>query len=127
MKEQEIESFPSEVVRKLKTYVYRLIDPRNGETFYIGKGRGDRIFSHIRGEQKLGGDDLNNRLKRIREIRLSGCEVAHVIHRHGMDDRTAFEVEAALIDAYSGLTNVVSGAGASDYGTMHAKEIIYRY
>jgi uncharacterized protein len=123
----EIESFPAEVGRKLKTYVYRLIDPRNGETFYVGKGQGDRVFSHIRGEQKLEGDELDNKLKRIREIRLAGFEVAHVIHRHGMDDKTAFEVEAALIDAYPGLTNIVGGAGGNDYGAMHAKEIIRRY
>jgi len=127
MNRPEIESFPVEVVRKLKTYVYRLIDSRNGETFYVGKGQGDRVFSHIRGEQKLEGDVLDNKLKRIREVRLAGFEVAHVIHRHGMDDKTAFEVEAALIDAYPGLTNIVGGAGGNDYGAMHAKEIIRRY
>jgi hypothetical protein len=44
-----------------------------------------------------------------------------------MDDKTAFEVEAALIDAYPGLTNIVGGAGSSDFGAMHAKEIITRY
>jgi len=106
---QGIESFPPDVARKLKTYVYRLIDPRNGETFYVGKGRGNRVFSHIRAEQDLEGDDLDNKVKRIRGIRLAGFEVAHVIHRHGMDDKTAFEVEAALIDAYPGLTNIVGG------------------
>ena len=35
----ELTSFTPEVAEKLKTYVYRLIDPRNGETFYVGKGR----------------------------------------------------------------------------------------
>jgi hypothetical protein len=44
-----------------------------------------------------------------------------------MDNKTAFEVEAALIDAYPGLTNAVGGAGSNDYGAMHAKEIISRY
>lgn len=127
MSQPEIESFPADVARELKTYVYRLIDPRNGETFYVGKGQGDRVFSHIRVEQKLEGDDLDNKVKRIREIHLAGFEVAHVIHRHGMDDKTAFEVEAALIDAYPGLTNIVGGAGSRDYGAMHAKEIVNRY
>ncbi len=51
---QESDSFPAGVAEKLKTYVYRLIDPRNGETFYVGKGQGDRVFAHIR-EQKYGG------------------------------------------------------------------------
>jgi len=121
----EIDSFPAGVATRLKTYVYRLIDPRNGETFYVGKGQGDRVFSHIHAQ--VEGDELDNKLKRIREIRLAGFEVAHVIHRHGMDDKTAFEVEAALIDAYPGLTNIVGGSGSTDYGAMHAKEIITRY
>ena len=73
------------------------------------------MFSDIRGEQNMEGDVLDNRIKRIREIRLAGFEVAHVIHRHGMDERTAFEVEAALIDAYPGLTKITGGTGG-DYG-----------
>ena len=121
----EIESFPASVATKLKTYVYRLTDPRNGETFYVGKGQDDRVFSHVRAE--VDADELDNRLKRIREIRLAGFEVSHVIHRHGMDEKTALEVEAALIDAYPGLTNIAGGAGSSDYGAMHAREIVRRY
>jgi hypothetical protein len=127
MEQQPNDLFQADVVVKLKTYVYRLIDPRNGETFYIGKGQGNRVFSHIRAEQNLRGDELGNKVKRIREIRLAGFEVAHVIHRHGMDDATAFEVESALIDAYPGLTNSAGGVGGSEYGAMHAKEIIRRY
>lgn len=121
------DSFPSDVAAKLKAYVYRLIDPRNGETFYVGKGKGNRVFSHIRAEDGLDGDEIDNKLKRIREIRLAGFEVGHVIHRHGMDGSTAFEVEAALIDAYPGLTNIVVGTGGNDYGAMHAEEVIRRY
>lgn len=121
---EDVNAFPPGVAEKLKTYVYRLIDPRNGETFYLGKGQGDRIFAHIR--EQVEEDDPNNKLRRIRDIHLAGFEVAHVIHRHGMDDRTALEVEAALIDAYPGLTNIAGGFG-SDYGAMHAREIIQRY
>lgn len=49
------------------------------------------------------------------------------MYRHGMDAKTAFEVESALIDAYPGLTNIAGGAGGIDYGVMHAKEIVRRY
>jgi hypothetical protein len=127
MDNKHIDSFPPEVIEKLKTYVYRLIDPRDGETFYIGKGRGNRVFAHIRAEQDIEGDDLENKMKRIRQIRLAGFEVAHVIHRHGMDDAIAFEVESALMDAYSGLTNDVGGVGGNEFGAMHALEIIHEY
>ncbi len=120
-----LHSFPAGVAKQLKKYVYRLIDPRNGETFYVGKGQGNRIFAHCRAEIK--DDETGEKLKRILDIRNAGFEVAHVIHRHGMDDATAFEVEAALIDAYPGLTNAAGGAGSNDFGAMHAKEIVGRY
>lgn len=121
----EVTSFTPEVAEKLKTYVYRLIDPRSGETFYVGKGQGNRVFAHI--AEQVDETDPSNKLRRIRDIHLAGFEVAHVIHRHGMDDRTAFEVEAALMDAYPGLTNVAGGFGSSDFGAMHAMEIVRRY
>lgn len=127
MDQQPIDAFPPEVIEKLRTYVYRLIDPRNGETFYVGKGKGNRVFAHIRGEQGIEGDDLDNKTKRIRQIRLAGFEIAHVIHRHGMDDATAFEVESALMDAYAGLTNEVGGINGNEFGAMHALEIIREY
>src|SRR5487761_2181843 len=124
---EKAEFFSADVAAKLGTYVYRLIDPRNGETFYVGKGKGNRVFAHIRVAQDLEGDALDNKTMRIYEIRNAGFAVGHVIHRHGMDDRTAFEVEGALIAAYPGLPNIAGGAGNSDRGVMHAREIIRRY
>lgn len=93
----------------------------------MGKGHGNRVFAHIREELHHDGDEIDNKLKRIREIHLAGLEVGHVIHRHGMTEETAIEVEAALLDAYPGLTNIAGGTGSSDYGPMHASEILRRY
>lgn len=64
MKQPEAESFPAGVALKLNTYVYRRIDPRNGETSYVGKGQGTRIFSHIQAEQHLEGDELDITIRR---------------------------------------------------------------
>lgn len=122
-----INRFPTEVHEQLKIYVYRLIDPRNGETFYVGKGKGNRVFYHINLEKEFDGDEIEDKLRRIRQIKISGFEVVHVIHRHGMDEETALHVEAALIDAYPGLTNLADGKGSGDFGTAHALEIIARY
>lgn len=125
MSNLDIHTFPPEVAEQLKTYVYRLLDPRTGETFYVGKGKGNRVFAHARAE--IEGDELSEKLKRIREIRNAGLEVSHVIHRHGLDDETAFEIEAALMDAYPGLSNQAGGQDSGDRGAMHAIEIITRY
>lgn len=119
------DSFPPEVIAKLQYYVYRLIDPRNAETFYIGKGKGNRVFAHAQGE--IEGDSLSEKMTRIREIKLANFEVAHVIHRHGLSADVAIEVEAALIDAYPGIANIMDGHGNNEFGAMHSNEIIKRY
>ena len=45
---KEITKFSDETAERLGYYVYRLIDPRNGRTFYVGKGKGNRVFEHIK-------------------------------------------------------------------------------
>jgi hypothetical protein len=92
-------TFTPDIAAKLKWYVYRLIDPRNGETFYVGKGKGNRVFAHVKAD--LNADDPSLKLQRIRQIQLAGLGVDHVIHRHGMDEQMAYQVEAALIEAAS--------------------------
>lgn len=121
-------SFPQEAVEALKCYVYRLVDPRNSETFYVGMGKGQRVFAHVSGAIDASEEHtVDPKIARINEIRALGMEVGHVIHRHGMAEAAAKEVEAALIDAYPGLVNKVAGAGSQDRGTRHAKKIIVEY
>lgn len=50
-----INEFPSGVIEHLGWYVYRLIDPRDGSTFYVGKDY--RIFAYMRGEIAAVDDD----------------------------------------------------------------------
>ena len=119
--------FPKEVVNKIGYYVYRLIDPRNGETFYVGKGKGNRVFEHAAGVEAGSEEFGSEKLERIRKIKLAGFDVQHVIHRHGMDERVAFEVEGAVMDAYPGLTNISGGHGNEDRGVAHAREIVESY
>ena len=123
-----IDSFPPEVVQALGHYVYRLMDPRNGEIFYVGRGRGDRVFAHARGVLDGSPEGVADpKLERIREIKALGMEVHHIIHRHRMSESAAKEVEAALIDAYPGLTNRVIGEDSRDRGTKHVDEIVLEY
>lgn len=117
--------FSSDVIDKIDNYVYRLIDPRDFQTFYVGRGVGNRVFQHAKAELvnfEKDEDELTTKLKQIREIRLSGKEVLCVIHRHGLTKDQAKEVESALIDCYPGLTNLVSGYG-SDRGVITADDL----
>jgi hypothetical protein len=126
-----MDKFPIEVSERLKWYVYRLIDPRNGETFYVGKGRDNRIFQHAAGALSVSEDDeepSDLKFQRIQHIRAARLEVAHVIHRHGIEnEQVALQIEAALIDAYPGLANKVIGHGSGDYGVRHVTEILADY
>ena len=124
--------FSPEVSDKLEYYVYRLIDPRNGDTFYVGKGQGNRVFDHAKGEVTSNAEDDSGeanepKLQRIREIKNDGFEVAHIIHRHGMDEKTALVVEGALMEAYPGVLNKAGGHGSNEFGCMHAKQVIEQY
>lgn len=57
----------------MKYYVYGLIDPRNAEIKYIGKGTRYRMYEHVR-LTKLGHFDCNNfsKFKGINEILSEG-------------------------------------------------------
>ena len=68
--------FPPGVAERLKWYVYRVIDPQNGETFCVGKGQNDRIFAHAKGALSTTDDeaaaDLN--LQRIKDLSAAGLD-----------------------------------------------------
>ncbi|MCF0229880.1 MAG: hypothetical protein HUJ76_09355 [Parasporobacterium sp.] len=125
--------FSPEVIEQLKYYVYRLIDPRTGLTFYVGKGKGNRLFAHVNdalknynGETYVDKeeDDVSAKIQQIRDIKNAGLEVIHVIQRYGLTEKEAFEVEAALIDCYAGLTNIQMGH-SSERGVNNA-EVLQR-
>src|SRR5258708_2091225 len=109
----DVTQFSDEVAQKLRHYVYRLIDPRNGMTFYVGRGTGNRAFPHAAGKAAPSDDQDSLKLRTIWAVHAVALRVQHVIHRHGMDEQVAREVEAALIDAYPSLTNI-QGGYASD-------------
>jgi hypothetical protein len=117
-------SIPQSVVEALEFYVYRLEDPRTGQPFYIGKGVDQRVLQHD--WAALTSEIPSDKIKVIKEINESGHEVRIIIHRHKMDAKTAYHVEAALIDAYENLTNMVRGHH-SEFGATPLDELIARY
>jgi hypothetical protein len=92
-------------------YVYILIDPRNNEVFYIGKGCGSRVLSHEIDAEK---NDNSNKLKRINDIKASGNNVIKTIFSQHLSEEQAFDDEAKLINFYkmnfpNQITNIQGG------------------
>jgi hypothetical protein len=91
-------------------YVYLLIDPNDGQIFYVGKGKGRRMYQHVRAA--LNGDvDNSAKYDRIKQILDSGQDVVHKIFSLHEKEDDAFAVEKMLIEEFAplGLTNIVHG------------------
>lgn len=143
-----------DVVARLGVYVYALRDPRDQSVFYVGKGRGNRIYSHVwaaldvpvpattgGGETEDAPAVVSAKLDRIRQILDSGHQVEHWIVRHAItpsadDDRAAFAVEQGMIDVLRlrehasmtpVLTNIVGGHTDAEFGAIAVEELARRY
>lgn len=120
----DICKFSNAVASKLGHYVYLLINPIENKIFYVGKGKGNRCFSHFNGDQET------KKMAKIQEIRDTGYEPVVEILTHNLpDEETAFKVEAAVIDVIGmdNLTNQVRGKGSTLFGRMTADEIASHY
>jgi hypothetical protein len=60
-----IETFPKEVAKQLGYYVYKLIDPRDGAVFYVGKGKGIEFSPTV----KMRSSNLLSRRKKTKKMR----------------------------------------------------------
>lgn len=122
--------FDVKAQKTLGYYVYGLFDPGTPAwPFYIGKGCGNRVFSHAKGDPVQGKDDdlLSQKSRKISKIRKSGGEVIHKIIRFSLSEEEAFKVEAALIDMVNHikpdtLKNEISGQGVAE-GFYDAKDL----
>lgn len=136
---KHINEFSKEVCAQIGYYVYRLIDPRDGNTFYVGKGKNNRLFKHVSGalddynsedyltEDKKEDEDIDSKINTIREIHNAGLEVIHVIQRWGLTEHEALLVESAIIDIYGlhHLSNKARGFD-KDHGVCNADELEQR-
>lgn len=110
-------------------YVYALIDPRNNQVFYIGKGTGNRVFSHEIESYKSPKSE-KAKLQTIREIEGAGLDVKRLIINWGLTESEAFIAEATLINlanylSADTLTNAVAGHHVHEALTVDDFEIIY--
>ena len=94
----------------MRFYVYELIDPRDGSSFYVGKGQRNRITAH---EAEAASGRESRKCARIREIWADGFVVERRRVFETDDEVLAYEREVALIAqiGLDKLTNVSPGGG----------------
>lgn len=96
---------------KQRWYTYTLRDPRNGEVFYVGKGRYRRICHH---EYEANDPKKHSRkVRRIREIKAAGQEVQYEIVAWFQSEAAAYSHEAELMARFANLTNVLPAGPGS--------------
>lgn len=80
----------------LKFYVYLLVDSCDGEIFYVGTGKGNKVFDHI----NLVARDLaeTDQVARIRQIQDLDGVVIPLILRFGLTESEAVLVSTAVND-----------------------------
>ena len=110
-------------------YVYALIDPRSNDVFYIGKGTGNRVFSH-EAESGKSSESEKEKIKKIQDIENNGFSVKRIMVNWGLSEQEAFAAEASLINLFNlvsdiRLTNIVSGHHVHESLTVEAFELRY--
>lgn len=104
--------FDEKIAARIGHYVYRLIDPRDGATFFVGRGTGNRVFEHAGGHLLADSSNpLGAQHERVTEIINEGLSVEAIVQRHSISETAVLEVEAALIDAFSDAEHGHDGAG----------------
>lgn len=106
-------------MKELGYYVYLYVDPRTSQPFYVGKGTGNRVFSHLSDKSE------SPKVAAIAEITAAGEKPRIELLAFGLDEKTAFKLEAAAIDliGFENLTNKVVGHGANKAGRMTVEEV----
>lgn len=121
---KNIKKFSSPVTKELKYYVYIYSNPITEEIFYVGKGKGDRVFQHISDENEC------QKTIYLKDLKSQGLEPKIEILIHGLDEeQTALRVESAIIDliGINNLTNKQSGYKSATFGRMSLKQIVALY
>lgn len=109
----ELMELPSNIIQHLDYYVYIYVNPLDNTIFYVGKGKDNRVLSH------LNDEDESEKVNKIKEIREKGKIPRIEILRHGLDEKTALSIEASVIDAIGipPLTNKKRGTD-TEHGRM---------
>ena len=108
-----------------KYYTYLLIDPRDSQPFYVGKGTGRRMYEHKRVRSRLSNYLLK---EKICSILSAGYDIIYDKVLINVDEQTAFLKEKELIQVYgrvntnTGILCNLSDGGEGNVGSIVTEE-----
>lgn len=111
-----------------KYFVYALVDPRDAQPFYIGKGYGNRPEHHIQEWRSRKWENVPKCAK-IDEIVSAGYEVGIINLKTGLTETGAYRLERELIGAIGlkNLTNQRPGTrSTADINAIKANQMLGR-
>jgi hypothetical protein len=90
-------------------YVYQLIDPRNGQPFYVGEGKEQRAWSHLIFASGCINPHKDRTIKKIQSL---GLEVVIKIVKRNLTKNESIKYEEQLIEeiGLDNLTNICKNA-----------------
>ena len=118
-----LKKFTAKTIEALGYYVYVYSDPDTKKPFYVGKGKGNRVFQHLSDQSE------SDKARKISDIKAKGKEPVIEILAHGLDEITSLKVEAAAIDliGIENLTNQQRGHESSLFGKIDVSKLNARY
>jgi hypothetical protein len=120
MNPSEEQAFSPFVIEQLKYYVYTYSDPRTGKVFHAGKGKGNRVFSHLK--------ELRERQKteQLQELESLGLAPDIAILIHGLSKESLPPNVSDLKELEQMVSRQSRGEGAS-FGRMSIDQIKGHY
>lgn len=110
-------------------YVYVLIDPRNDQPFYVGKGKDDRVRRHYYNWSSIDKSNLY-KSRKIKKLQRMGYEPRYEILFESENENAIFKKEKELIaewgrvgiDKEGILTNINPGGEGNTGGQRQVKQ-----
>ena len=76
-----VKKFPANIHKQISNYIYAIYDPREVLPFYVGRGVGDRVFSHLKNSHNKVVD------QKVASLRSQGFEPIVKILIHGLNSK----------------------------------------
>jgi hypothetical protein len=106
-------------IRLLGNYIYALRDPRDNKIFYVGQGKGNRVFDHLKDAQSTIDaatlfSQISSKLLRIIDIWNNDEEVEILFIAHGLPEESKELIDKLESSVYDALSVSQNGATSNE-------------